>query len=358
MPGAIDDELAVLRARAYGPDADIQSDPWALARLRELEEALRPSDPDGAQTSGGADDLFAEWFGGFATVSDPHDGRRMRRTRADADALLAHDAEPVPTSAGDQTAQEGAAPGRSRTSIGWQLAQAVGVVSDDLAAERTADASDRQTQSASGSRIASAPGSPATPDAPEPSDASEASATAASPGSAASAPEPVSALPAPALSRRARVAWVLSIVVAIVVAAGLTAWTFPFGVRDEHHHDARLTLQSAEIAPSVATRFGVATEDTRYWGEYLGLHIYGTTECLYAVFSEESASYLGGGCAGSGLAPLMDVYIPGESERVSYTSDMEYPEELIRTFPEGGIIRFVLQDDDVVVDVGEFPGRG
>ncbi|MBD3943066.1 hypothetical protein IF188_15325 [Microbacterium sp. NEAU-LLC] len=35
------DELRALRARAYGPDADIQDDPVALARLRELEDVRR-----------------------------------------------------------------------------------------------------------------------------------------------------------------------------------------------------------------------------------------------------------------------------------------------------------------------------
>lgn len=34
-------ELAALRARAYGPDADIHSDAAAMARLRQLEEAER-----------------------------------------------------------------------------------------------------------------------------------------------------------------------------------------------------------------------------------------------------------------------------------------------------------------------------
>ena len=32
------DELRMLRARAYGPDADIHDDAAALDRLRELEE--------------------------------------------------------------------------------------------------------------------------------------------------------------------------------------------------------------------------------------------------------------------------------------------------------------------------------
>lgn len=36
-PSAVDRELADLRARAYGPDADIDGDPAALARLWELE---------------------------------------------------------------------------------------------------------------------------------------------------------------------------------------------------------------------------------------------------------------------------------------------------------------------------------
>jgi hypothetical protein len=36
--GALDAELAALRARAYGADADIERDPAAVARLAELEE--------------------------------------------------------------------------------------------------------------------------------------------------------------------------------------------------------------------------------------------------------------------------------------------------------------------------------
>jgi hypothetical protein len=42
-------ELADLRRRAYGPDADIQADPHALARLAELEREFSPvtrADPD------------------------------------------------------------------------------------------------------------------------------------------------------------------------------------------------------------------------------------------------------------------------------------------------------------------------
>lgn len=42
MPPDLGRELAALRARAYGPDADIDADPAASARLAELEELARP----------------------------------------------------------------------------------------------------------------------------------------------------------------------------------------------------------------------------------------------------------------------------------------------------------------------------
>ncbi len=41
MGVTVDDELAVLRARAYGADADIRDDPEAMARLRLLEDQER-----------------------------------------------------------------------------------------------------------------------------------------------------------------------------------------------------------------------------------------------------------------------------------------------------------------------------
>lgn len=45
MDAATRDELRMLRARAFGPSADIQGDPAALERLRELEDlALEPVD--------------------------------------------------------------------------------------------------------------------------------------------------------------------------------------------------------------------------------------------------------------------------------------------------------------------------
>ncbi|MBC7761478.1 MAG: hypothetical protein H7201_06705 [Candidatus Saccharibacteria bacterium] len=45
MTPANDEELQVLRKRAYGPNADIHRDPGAFERLRELEGAVRGSVP-------------------------------------------------------------------------------------------------------------------------------------------------------------------------------------------------------------------------------------------------------------------------------------------------------------------------
>ncbi len=52
-PSTRADELAALRRRAYGPDADIQNDPRAQARLAELERAIAPvevAQPDASAT--------------------------------------------------------------------------------------------------------------------------------------------------------------------------------------------------------------------------------------------------------------------------------------------------------------------
>lgn len=67
-------ELAALRRRAYGPDADIHDDPDALARLVELERLARPSADAGA---------VAGPAGGPVGTADapPIDSARGRRLR-------------------------------------------------------------------------------------------------------------------------------------------------------------------------------------------------------------------------------------------------------------------------------------
>lgn len=77
-------ELAALRARAYGPDADIAADPPALARLRELEILARPApNPSGIL----AGDPTAD-------APPPSGGPDVEPPRSPADP-----GEPVPTGA-------------------------------------------------------------------------------------------------------------------------------------------------------------------------------------------------------------------------------------------------------------------
>lgn len=59
------DELADLRRRAYGPDADIHGDPEALRRLEELEQRARPvaappGQPRGEEAPGDIEESAAE----------------------------------------------------------------------------------------------------------------------------------------------------------------------------------------------------------------------------------------------------------------------------------------------------------
>ena len=53
-------ELQRLRARAYGPDADIHDDPRALRRLKELEDLQSAGDLPSAEEAGGDDAVAAE----------------------------------------------------------------------------------------------------------------------------------------------------------------------------------------------------------------------------------------------------------------------------------------------------------
>ncbi|OUM45445.1 hypothetical protein [Arthrobacter sedimenti] len=71
-------ELGELRRRAYGPHADIQADPAALARLTELETARTASPPEGTDTeldepAAAADSAPAADFAGTVSGTDRPD---------------------------------------------------------------------------------------------------------------------------------------------------------------------------------------------------------------------------------------------------------------------------------------------
>lgn len=193
------------------------------------------------------------------------------------------------------------------------------------------------------------------PDAPPPPGPAEPVARA-EPARAEPVAQPAHTRPAPAeeprpLSRRIRVAWAGSLVAAVALAAGVTAWVFPLGARDAAQHAALLSPTPGPVPSSLP--FGGDT-DPRYFGEYRGLHVYVTSQCLYATGEGEGASFYGAGCVGQGLEPVMEVYVPSPAG-AAVRSDVAYPEELTSGFPDGAVIRFARQGETVLVDVGALP---
>lgn len=97
-------ELNVLRARAYGPDADIDTDPAALARLIELESGHAavaqtvPGDPHGAAERV---EVPTESSAAVSVPAGPHlqattSERKAADASGNAERSPRHDARPVP----------------------------------------------------------------------------------------------------------------------------------------------------------------------------------------------------------------------------------------------------------------------
>ena len=122
-----EDELAALRRRAYGPDADIGSDPRAQARLADLERqhATRayeaPAVTRTAPPSGRATEVdpppTVDTADGASAASDTGDG---------ADSWIAATPAAATPSA--------SAPGRMRRALPWVIAAGAGVVAIALGA--------------------------------------------------------------------------------------------------------------------------------------------------------------------------------------------------------------------------------
>ncbi|MDR6200064.1 hypothetical protein QE374_001973 [Microbacterium sp. SORGH_AS428] len=253
MPDPTEEELARLRARAYGPHADL--DEAGLARLAELEATLSPRRPS---------------------------ARLAPEPRPDP--------EPEPGTVPQPAAAEGTSPS----------------------------------------------------DEPEPVPLI--------------APVSLTAQPTPrTLDRRLRVAWVLSIVVTAGIAAGVTAWTLPWGVRDDQQHAARLTEQPG--VPEGVDQWkmtGLEAGELRSFGSYAGLEVYATDACIIVATAPLTDPGSGSGtCAGAGLEPLVEFHIPRRSR--ASAGDFGYPEELRDRFPDGIVLRFARHGDVILVDEGELP---
>jgi hypothetical protein len=312
MSAGLDNELARLRARAYGPDADIHADPPALARLRELE-------------------------------------RRASEARRGGDGS----ADP---------------PSRDAVSTEGVGADGLTAVFGELFAEPTAVVTRprRRSSARTGSAVHPQPaGSPPAPPlaahgAPESAPEVPLATDVSRPPLIAPASLVTESFPT-ALGRRTRLAWVASLVVAVIVAAGLAVWTFPFGVRDDQHHDARMAHVDGEIPARTLDRLAstwnsgsVENVTVRSFGEFEGLAVYAVGECLLGVVGD-SLMTIALGCAGGGLDPTIEVWVPAQASSIQQ-GQPALPEDLTRRYPDGVLLRFTLRGAEVLVDEGSYTG--
>lgn len=118
-----EDELASLRWRAYGPDADISTDPHAQARLAELERhhSTRASDTS----------AVARTPPPIGRATDPADPPTRRPAAPAHGSSAAPDdgrATEAATSATPAESAPSASPGRMRRTLPWVIAAGAGVV--------------------------------------------------------------------------------------------------------------------------------------------------------------------------------------------------------------------------------------
>lgn len=292
------DELRLLRARAYGPDADILDDPEAMRRLRELEEQARLAGEASDPAASGAVASGSEAAGSAAAGS---------------------------AAAGSEAADPGAEDPRAIAA-----ATSAGAAADLAANAR------RGLEDAVHSGVAEAPGTRSddadtdasrTPDGVPPADAVQ-------------GPSPT---PAPAGGpwwRRTRTLWIASVVLAAVVASAVTlaASTLSTG------RVAVLAIDpDAEPPDGFFDQAGEGVVFEEFFGltAVLAQQVWTRGEVLDCVFVRSAAGdaqMATGGCAGGGFPPTAAMVVTPS-----------FPRELRERFPDGTALQFVVEGSEVHV---------
>ncbi|GAA5085418.1 hypothetical protein GCM10025760_04270 [Microbacterium yannicii] len=327
------DELRALRERAYGRDADIQDDPQALARLRELEaqsartssaDDTTPSAPAGATPydSGGA----GRTGGPTATGAGDDEPRRLPYGGGVTDAA---------------TLRSGIAPVGVASALDDAAAGAA--VSSDLRAATSDEDAHRATNPVGLSaeaepasrRDAGADGAALQPD-PLRTDPLPTEPAAA--GDSASAATGTSSR-RPWWRRRRALLWAASVVAGVVVGVSATLAIQAAGA-------GRIaTLQVDADAAWPDAFFGERPEDAQVFDEFYGLTVLvfsqtsreaGKQNCLYILVAEDS--FGGGSCSSGSFAANASVQVLPRS-----------PAELRERFPAGTSLGFVVEGSQVRV---------
>ena len=122
-----EDELAALRRRAYGPDADIGADPRAQARLADLEHQLSTREHGASAVA-----RTRPPIGQATEVDDPATVATAHGASATPDA--GDEAETGISATPAESAPSAKAPGRRRRTLPWMIATGAAVVATALGA--------------------------------------------------------------------------------------------------------------------------------------------------------------------------------------------------------------------------------
>ncbi len=299
------DELAALRERAYGRDADILDDPAALARLSELEELAAAASAATIAASA-------------ARARIPTNGGSSRRPAVEVDGEDPEEPAVIAAPSEGMDAASPAAPGTS------------GQGGDDVPAPANEGLPEDGLLGGAGA-----------------ADAASGAGEDAVDAEAAEVTETAAVRP---WWRRVPVLWAASVVAAMLVGAGLTLLVQGM----EAGKVGVLQVDTEADWPEEV--WGGPTEDSLAFEDFYGLSVLSQPQvtgdgtqaavpCLI-VFSgvSDNPSYLGGSC-GAGSFPAEAALVVGR----------QAPSELRDRFPEGTALQFVLDGEQVHVYARE-PG--
>lgn len=321
------DELAALRARAYGRDADIFDDTAALHRLRELEEQAA-----GVREGGAGNGLQAGSPTGVVHDSGTDDS--TRNDRADSRSSVAADGSAgFATTAGPSDADAESAPDETETGAQVRIR---GEASRAIALDAAGDPDDADAR---------------------PESTADAAASAEHPDSASSGSAPTEPRP---FTRRLAALWAASVVAASVITGIVVATVIDYdptvvatlheapGLGDPDWLEG-LPISEGSVPPVQFEAYFGLTVLTFTWGD--GVSTGSTNQpgstaerrCIaLAAGSDANVSAASaGGCSEGGLEAIAEFIVSPDS-----------PEELQSVHEIGTTLRFAQDGDRVVVRAG------
>ena len=306
MPDGLDDELERLRARAYGPDADIDTDPAALDRLRELEDDARS-----------------------ATAAMPVVSGEVR-----------------PPSASAMT--DAAAPGSAAPTVaGREIVGSMEPVSHAGPGGPSDETDDDADAWGSGIRSRTRPGIADTAWGPEATAQEPVEESDTVPGGEpgeVTDDDATASTPRPWWRTRRALAWMGAIAVVAVVGLAAMVWS-------SQGQGRVALLQESDLDGWPDNVMGEPPDGARLYEDYFGLTAvmmpqrWGSgdgMECLYIVESGGQGFMSTIGCAAGGFPPTAALLVSDRG-----------PDELRERFAEGTALQFVLRDGLVHVYADE-----